>query len=892
MSIPTAAGPRRVSFCMHCGNGLEPHVRFCPACGAPVRVTAPPALGNAPPPVPSQLPTDRPPLPPVSGTSPPQASRAAPRGASHTLSVGSLSPEQTGSALRAGLLALAAVSAIFVVVACVLALTFADSGHHGSPIDWFRSGVVMVGLAVHSAAQLHLSGDFSTDGGEKAIAGQAILSATVTPLLLTVAVALVAALLSGRRERAVPSTDLRALALVSAVSGGAFAVAAALLAAASTGGIGFGGDEAFDSTLVARVGVDPWRLLPGAFLVVTAGALLGRARVFGMARGARTGRDWLATQVGPWRSDIRHVRALFLAAAAVTVLAAAVAGIAAAVHTPLSPGGATSDAGSGSGLDARQVAALIVAAVLALPNILVAAVGATLGGTLGSSASAGGLFADSNLLGGQRGGGVGLLAGGLPVTVYLVTIPMLVAMLAVGARIAYARSPSTMLGPHIWRTASLFALIWAALGLLLRGSISLSGSALAINELGDGRGAVSAGLGLPSLIGATLAWAVVSTAGGSVVARFLAAAAPRLAFGLGGKQTDPDWRLLIASSVLLHGSPVPLALAPSVAALREGAQPQSPPLTIRPLRDRSIIAAAAVLVVALIGGFAAYPMITDAVYGPTAVVNKYFADLRAHDVDGALGLVSSSTLRDLDLTLLTEPALTDLPAPVSVRSSDESGQTATVTVDEGPDTADFSLVRQGTAAGVFPVWRLQNPFTHLELSGIGASSSVTVGSIPVSSSGSLPVFPGTYTVTQSASGPYQSTGVTVHATGDGVRPVTLTPSIDPSAVTAATDAVRSYLDTCATSSSAAPPGCPFAYYDSNVVNGRWTITEYPGVSVSARGDGTIEVSTDSAGSAHLSGLTPDGDGYYSTVSDDESVSPSGTLDWSGGDPTTATLTPS
>ena len=709
-------------------------------------------------------------------------------------------------------------------------------------------------------------------------------------------VALVALVVSGRRERAVPSADLRGLAVASAVSGVTFAAAAALLAAVSTGGIGFGTEGAFDSSVVARVGVDPWQTLVGAFLVVTSSALLGRARVFGRASGASGGREWLATQAGPWRSDIRHLGVLFVAAAAITALAVVVAGVTLAAQTSLDSSGGTSNAGSGSGpgsgYDAQQIAAFVVAAVLALPNIVVAAVGAALGGTLGASATAGGLFADSNLRGGRLNGGVGLLAGGLPLTVYLVMLPMLVAMLAVGAHIAYTRLPSTVLGPHIWRTAGLFAVIWATLGLLLRGSVAVSGSASAIGTFGAGHGTVSAGLGLPSLIGAAIAWAVVSVAGGSLVARFLAGAAPRFAGRLGGKRTDPEWLLLMAGSVLVHGSPVPERLAPAVAALQAGRGPQSPPLRVRPARDRSIMVGAAVLVVALTGCFVAYPIVRDSVYGPAAVVKTYLADVQAHDVGGAMGLVSSDTQRNLDLTLLTEPALTDLPGPVSVRSSDVQGQTATVVVDEGATTAEFSLVRQGRAAGVFPLWRLQDPFTHLDLSATGGSSGVTVNSIPVSSSGSLPVFPGTYTIAKTASGPYESTSITEKATGAGSQTVTLSPSIEPAALTAAIYAVRSYLDTCASYATASPPGCPFSSYNSNVTNARWTITQYPGVSVTAGSGGTIEVSTDSAGSAHLSALTPNGDGYYSPVDDKVSVSVSGTLNWNGGDPATATFTPS
>jgi phage baseplate assembly protein gpV len=102
------------------------------------------------------------------------------------------------------------------------------------------------------------------------------------------------------------------------------------------------------------------------------------------------------------------------------------------------------------------------------------------------------------------------------------------------------------------------------------------------------------------------------------------------------------------------------------------------------------------------------------------------------------------------------------------------------------------------------------------------------------------------------------------------------------------------LDTCASSTDPSPTGCSFSYDNSATFDTptsvRWTITSYPTVSVDVASDGTLSLTTTSEGTAHISALSTDYAGTVTPVSQDATITISGTLNWDGGDPSTASVT--
>jgi hypothetical protein len=151
-----------------------------------------------------------------------------------------------------------------------------------------------------------------------------------------------------------------------------------------------------------------------------------------------------------------------------------------------------------------------------------------------------------------------------------------------------------------------------------------------------------------------------------------------------------------------------------------------------------------------------------------------------------------------------------------------------------------------------------------------------------------------YTVAQPQVGLYQASNTQVTSTGEGTQTATLSNLLDPSVQQAADLAVRAMLDTCATSTDPAPTSCPFSYDNSATFDTptrvQWTITSYPTVSVDVASDGTLSLTTTSAGTAHISALSTDYAGTVTPVSQDPTITLSGTLNWNGGDPSTASVT--
>ena len=85
--------------------------------------------------------------------------------------------------------------------------------------------------------------------------------------------------------------------------------------------------------------------------------------------------------------------------------------------------------------------------------------------------------------------------------------------------------------------------------------------------------------------------------------------------------------------------------------------------------------------------------------------------------------------------------------------------------------------------------------------------------------------------------------------------------------------------------------CPFSwdnpYFGPNPTV-HWSITSYPTVSVDMGSGGTLSLTTTSEGAAHGSALSQDWSGVV-PLDQDPVITISGTLNWDGGDPSTATV---
>jgi len=515
-------------FCTVCGAQLEANARFCAGCGS--------ALVNAPQPQVQGT------VAPVSATGarthvPPRTSLVGAPG--FKLRVSQLSPAQTMASTKDGLRILAAVCGVLFVAVAVATGIFAPEGHHGSPADWLRTSVVLLGMGVHAPAELHVA----YAGGQGVVANaNAVVAATFTPLIVTALIAFGCFWFARRTERRLGSENVKVAATASVLTAAVFAVTAALLALLGSGRPGFSLTESLslDGSTTLSLGANPWYLMFAALVLTSTFTFLGRTTALARARGV-TLSHLVPAKVSPWLTDLRAAKNLILGAAAVTVFGLACILGWFGIQTLITSDPAAAASFSSAqipGPGAKEVIGAILAIALLLPNLVVAGVGLALGGTLGysSSGSAGGSMLGSESWVGDLSNGIGLLNGGVPTTAYLILVPMLFMALAVGIRATVQRAPHEAYGPHVWRTASLFAGAWVLPALLVRMSASLSGNAAALGEMGDAAGGAAIGLGVFSILIVALLWGTIAPLGGALIARFVAAALPRPISFLGGSE--------------------------------------------------------------------------------------------------------------------------------------------------------------------------------------------------------------------------------------------------------------------------------------------------------------------------------------------------------------------
>ncbi|MFL0575336.1 hypothetical protein ACH0BO_01130 [Brevibacterium luteolum] len=336
------------------------------------------------------------------------------------------------------------------------------------------------------------------------------------------------------------------------------------------------------------------------------------------------------------------------------------------------------------------------------------------------------------------------------------------------------------------------------------------------------------------------------------------------------------------------------------------AAPMGPPQPIDRRKAKIWGIAAGALVLALVASIIAVGQINSRFYGPDGVVRSYLSKLSSGDAEGALALA------DVDVpveqrTLLTNEVLGNAaarPDSISITDTEVDGDTAVVTAefDLGGSKSDVTMdVRKVGKRGIFfNDWRLASPGLGQVVVETPNLSQVNVNGVTVPTADgmlSLPAFPALYTVSLADSSDYlEADEVQTRAFFEGNSAEGAggeLPVLQATPTQAFTDEVnkqvRSLLDSCAGTAETEPAGCPFgsrsASY-SDVTNVKWSIEEYPDISLSDSGgygygygdsepnDGSKwRITSESTGSALITGkysLFGDSESYDNTVSFDVS----------------------
>lgn len=336
-----------------------------------------------------------------------------------------------------------------------------------------------------------------------------------------------------------------------------------------------------------------------------------------------------------------------------------------------------------------------------------------------------------------------------------------------------------------------------------------------------------------------------------------------------------------------------------------GAAPTGPPQPIDRRRAKIWAIAAGALVLALIAGVIAVGQINSRFYGPDGVVRSYLSKLSSGDAEGALALADVDVPVE-ERTLLTNEVLSSAaarPDSISITDTEVDGDTAIVTAefDLGGSKSDVQIdVRKVGKRGIFfNDWRLASPNLGRVVVETPNLSQVNVNGVTVPTADgmlSLPAFPALYTVSLADSSDYlEADEVQTRAFFEGTSAEEAggeLPILEATPTQAFTDEVnkqvRSLLDSCAGKTETEPAGCPFgsrsASY-SDVTDVKWSIEEYPDVSLSEDGygygygdsepsDGSKwRITSESTGTALITGkysLFGDSENYDNTVSFDVS----------------------
>lgn len=334
------------------------------------------------------------------------------------------------------------------------------------------------------------------------------------------------------------------------------------------------------------------------------------------------------------------------------------------------------------------------------------------------------------------------------------------------------------------------------------------------------------------------------------------------------------------------------------------AAPMGPPQPIDRRRAKIWGITAGALVLALIAGVIAVGQINSRLYGPDGVVRSYLSKLSSGDAEGALALADVDVPAE-ERTLLTNEVLSNAaarPDSISITDTEVDGDFAVVTAefDLGGSKSEVQVdLRKAGKRGIFfNDWRLASPGLGRVVVETPNLSEVNVNGVTVPTADgmlSLPAFPALYTVSLADSSDYlEADEVQTRAFFEGTSAEEAggeLPILEATPTQAFTDEVnkqvRSLLDSCAGKAETEPTGCPFgsrsATY-SEVTDVKWSIEEYPEISLSDGGYGygyyggsepdeasKWRITSESSGSALITGksnLFGETESYDDTVSID------------------------
>lgn len=288
------------------------------------------------------------------------------------------------------------------------------------------------------------------------------------------------------------------------------------------------------------------------------------------------------------------------------------------------------------------------------------------------------------------------------------------------------------------------------------------------------------------------------------------------------------------------------------------AAPMGPPQPIDRRRAKIWGITAGALVLALIAGVIAVGQINSRLYGPDGVVRSYLSKLSSGDAEGALALADVDVPAE-ERTLLTNEVLSNAaarPDSISITDTEVDGDFAVVTAefDLGGSKSEVQVdLRKAGKRGIFfNDWRLASPGLGRVVVETPNLSEVNVNGVTVPTADgmlSLPAFPALYTVSLADSSDYlEADEVQTRAFFEGSSAEEEAdeglPILEAAPTQTFTDEVnkqvRSLLDSCAGKAETEPTGCPFgsrsATY-SEVTDVKWSIEEYPEISLSDGGYG-------------------------------------------------------
>jgi len=694
-----------------------------------------------------------------------------------------------------------------VLLCAAVGLSASVAGADGSPADWLRAAVWLLGLGL--GARLVAEGQ--VDAGMAAAGFDGAVR--VLPLVVTVLVVVLLARAARRDERAHRSAGPGQLLQRAGLTGLVVGLAVLLLALVSRTSSVLGADlgEVTDTRGGVTVGL-------GAVGALVVPALLV-AVVVAAARWAvvRTG----APRPAGWAEVLVVARVQRTLAAG--VLAVAAIGILLyLVQQAISGDLPSAD-------DGGAVVVVGLTLVLALNLVPIAGL-ALLGVPLTASATGAGSIAGSGL-GGFRADQLSLADE--PALLLVLLVPVLLVLgTAVRRTVRGVQLPLT--GRSVGVAAGTGAVGALLLALLLRVWLSGGGSGSAFATGGVVSAQASAG---PSLLWAPLlgaVWSALAVAAVRVGPTLVLSTPAWLVRLVGGRRQHPQWLAAVAGT------------GPAPAGHRSAAV-------------RGTVLGVGALALLGVVGVGALLVVRGAVLTPESALEDHLAALEAGDVsvlgpDGAPGpedvLLSPEVLGSGAYRPPTDAEVVTVSA---YGSSASAGIRYTVDGEEVSDR--LSLTRED---GLFGGWVVEQSASDVyvyDTEGLG----LQVGGVDVPS-GALRALPGTYTFGAADDDVLTAEDVTVAVGGYGFPDVELEPVVREEVTEKVSQAVDAVLADCAARTTVPMEGCPFlgrySYVPDDVTGLVVQVTQVPDWELELDYDGQLVIRSDYDGEGTVTGTRP------------------------------------